>query len=242
MCSSVLLLSLLAAIDPVRIGITALLIARPRPMLNLFAFWLGGLAGGIGAAFGVLLFLRDFTLAVMRAVVSATSNPITAYLQVTAGALAVSFAALLVARFAARQRPPVPVSTGDSSVLLREPNTSPASSGLSLRARLEGGSLLVAFLAGVALATPPVEYMAAILAIVASEPAAPAQIGAALVFTVVAFTIVEVPLATYVTAPAQTLAVVRRINNWITARSQAIPVVIVGALGFMLLVSGMGRV
>ena len=35
MSSAVLALSLLAAIDPVRIGITALLISRPRPMLNL---------------------------------------------------------------------------------------------------------------------------------------------------------------------------------------------------------------
>jgi hypothetical protein len=242
MCSAVLLLSLLAAIDPVRIGITALLISRPKPMLNLLAFWLGGIAGGIGAACAVLLFLRDFTLAVMRAVVSASSSPITAYLQVTTGALAVSFAALLVARFAARQRERSPVSTGESVIPLPRQNTPPPSNRLAIRARLESGPLWVAFIAGMALATPPVEYMAAILAIVATEPAAPAQVGAALAFTVVAFTIVELPLVTYVTAPKQTLVVVRRINNWISARSQAIPGVIVGAIGFMLLVSGVGKV
>jgi Sap, sulfolipid-1-addressing protein len=110
-----------------------------------------------------------------------------------------------------------------------------------MRDRLNGGSLLVAFVAGVALATPPIEYMAAILAIVASTATAPAQVGAALVFTVVAFAVVEVPLVTYFTAPRQTLAVVRRINDWITKRRQAIPIVVVGAMGFMLLVSGMGN-
>ena len=73
-------------------------------MLNLLAFWLGGMAAGIGVALAVLLFLREFTLSVMRAVVSATSSPIVAYLQVAIGVLAVSFAALLVARFRARQR------------------------------------------------------------------------------------------------------------------------------------------
>ena len=242
MCSAVLLLSLLAAIDPVRIGITALLIARPRPMLNLFAFWLGGIVAGISAAFAVLFFLRDFTLAVMRAVDSATSNPITAYVQLSVGALALSAAALLIARSAARQHPPVPAGAGQSTVLLLEPDTSPASGRLSIRCRLANGSISVAFIAGVALATPPVEYMAAMLAIVATERAAPAQLAAALGFTVVAFTVVEVPLITYLTAPTQTMAVVRRVNAWISDRRQDIPVIVVSAMGFMLLVSGMDRI
>jgi hypothetical protein len=234
-------LSLLAAIDPVRIGITALLISRPRPMRNLLAFWLGGMAAGIGAALAILLFRRGVTVSVMRVVVSVTC-PIMTYLQVAIGALAVSFAALLVARFWSRQRPPVPVTAGESSVLLLEPNTPPESTRPSIRGRLTGGSLLVAFVAGVALATPPVEYMAAILAIVASEPAAAAQVCAALVFTVVAFSVVEVPLITYLTAPAQTLAAVRRMNEWISERRQAIPAVVFGAVGALLLISGMGNV
>ena len=210
-------------------------------MLNLLAFWLGGIATGIGAALAVVLFLRNFTLSVMRAVVSATSSPIAAYAQVALGMLAVSCAALLVARSWARQHSPVPVTAGESSVLQLEPNTPPAAGRLSIRRRLEGGSLAVAFAAGAALATPPVEYMAAILAIVASEPAAPAQFGAALMFTVVAFTVVEVPLVTYLTAPAQTLAVVRRMNDWIRERRQAIPAVVVTVLGVLLVATGMGR-
>ncbi|MGZ4584401.1 MAG: GAP family protein [Mycobacterium sp.] len=242
MCSAVLVLSLLAAIDPVRIGITALLISRPRPMLNLLAFWLGGIATGIGVALAVLFLLRDVMLSVMRTVVSATHSPTVAYAQVGLGALALSSAALLVARSWVRRRSPVPVTAGDSSVLLRERHTPPAGGRLTLRRRLEGGSLAVAFAAGAALATPPVEYMAVILAILASEPAVPEQFGAALMFTVVAFTVVEIPLVTYLTAPAQTLSVVQRMNKWIIERRQAIPGLIVGALGFMLLASGIGRV
>ncbi len=242
MSSAVIALSLLAAIDPVRIGITALLISRPRPMLNLFAFWVGGMAAGIGAALAILLFLRGWTLSLMRAVVSSTSSPIAAYIQVGIGVLAVSFGAVLLARSWAHQRPPVPVIAGESSVLLLEPNRPPAASRLSIRGRLESGSLLVAFVAGVALATPPVEYMAAILAIVASEPAATAQLGAALFFTVVAFTVVEVPLITHLSAPAQTLAVVQRLNDWISARRHAIPAIVVAVLGVSLLANGMGRV
>jgi Sap, sulfolipid-1-addressing protein len=242
MCSAVIVLSLLAAIDPARIGITAFLISRPKPMLNLLAFWLGGMAAGIGAALAALLLLRGLTLSLMRVVVSSTGSPIAGYVQVAVGALAVSFAAVLLARFWAHQRPPVPVAGGESPVLLLEPNRPPAAGRLSIRGRLEGGSLLVAFVAGVALATPPVEYMAAILAIVASEPATPAQLGAALFFTVVAFTVVEVPLITYLSAPVQTLAFVQRLNDWISARRHAIPAVVVAVLGVSLLANGMGIV
>ena len=50
-----------------------------------------------------------------------------------------------------------------------QPNRSTGSSRLSIRDRLEGGSLVVAFVAGLALATPPVEYLAAIITILASR-------------------------------------------------------------------------
>lgn len=242
MCSAVFLLSLLAAIDPVRIGITAMLMARPRPMLNLLSFWLGGIVTGIAAALAALLCLRDLTLSVMRAVVSSASSPGAAYVQVAAGVLAVSCAALLLARFSARHRSPVAVDTGGASILLLERPRPRAAGRLSVRGRLERGSWAMAFIAGAALATPPVEYMAAILSIVASEPATGAQLGAALMFTVVAFTVVEVPLITYVTAPARTLTVVRALNGWISERRQAIPGLVVGAIGVMLLMSGMGSV
>jgi hypothetical protein len=238
MSSAVLVLSLLVALDPVRIGITALLISRPRPMLNLFAFWLGGMAAGIATALVVLLYLRDFTISLLRAVDSASSRQTIACIQVVIGVLAV----LIAARLWARQRAPVPVTGGDSSVLVLEPNTATRSSRLSIRGQLEGGSLVVAFVAGVAMATPPVEYLAAMVAILASGATAAEQLGAAVMFTVVAFTVVEVPLITYLATPAKTLAIVQRLNLWISARRQGIPALVVGAIGVLLMVTGMGKV
>ena len=130
----------------------------------------------------------------MQAVVSAASSPSVAYLLAAIGVLAVSLAALMLARFGVRQRSVVPVTDGESAVLMQEPHAPTGSGRLSIRGRLEGGSLSVAFIAGLALATPPVEYMAAIIAIAASEPTTAGQLGAALMFTIVAFTVVEVPL------------------------------------------------
>jgi Sap, sulfolipid-1-addressing protein len=61
MCSAVFVLSLLVALDPVRIGIVALMISRPRPMRNLLAFWLGGMVAGMTVALIVLLYLALVT-------------------------------------------------------------------------------------------------------------------------------------------------------------------------------------
>jgi Sap, sulfolipid-1-addressing protein len=241
MSSAVLLLALVAAMDPVRIGIVALLISRPRPMLNLLVFWLGGIAAGIVAALVVLLFLRDLMLSVMRVVGSAASSPFVAHVQVTIGVLAVVIAALTAARFWAHQRAPVSVTGGEPSVLLLEPNTPTRSSPLSIRGQLEGGSMVMAFVAGIAMATPPVEYLTAVIAILASRATAAAQVSAALMFTLVAFTVVEIPLISYLATPAKTLAVVLRLHGWISARRQAILAVVVGAVGVLLAVSGMGN-
>ena len=88
------------------------------------------------------------------------------------------------------------------------------SGGLSIRGQLEGGSTVVAFVAGLALATPPVEYLAAMIAILASRAPAAEQVGAALMFTLVAFTVAEVPLVSYLATPAKTLAVLHRLNGF----------------------------
>jgi hypothetical protein len=238
MCSAVLLLSLLVAMDPVRIGITALLLSRPRPMRNLLAFWLGGMAAGIATAFLVLLCLRDFAVSFVSQMVSALSSPIAAYVHVSIGVLAV----LIAGRLWARHHVTVPVTGGESSVLVLERDTPTRSSRLSIRSHIENGSLVVAFVAGLALATPPVEYLAAMIAILASGEPAAEQFAAALLFTLIAFTVVEVPLITYLVTPAKTLAAVQRLNDWIGLRRKALPAVILGAIGVLLVVTGMGSV
>jgi Sap, sulfolipid-1-addressing protein len=238
MWSAVAVLSLVVAMDPVRVGITALLLSRTRPLLNLFVFWLGGMTAGITVALVVLLFLRDLALPVMRVAISTLSSPTAAHIQVVLGVLAV----LIAARFWARQRAPATATGAYASGPMLQPNTVTASSRMSIRERLEGGSLVVVFVAGLALATPPVEYLAALIAILASTATVGAQVSAALMFTLLAFTVVEVPLIGYLTTPAKTLAVVRRLNEWIRTRQQVIPSVLIGVVGALLLVTGMGKV
>jgi hypothetical protein len=251
MWSAVLALSLIAAIDPVRIGIVVLLISRPRPMVSLLAFWLGGMAAGIAAALVLVVYLRDLTLSVMRALFSAVSSPAAAHVRVAIGVLVLLIAGLTAARFRARQHlsaaaddradAPVRLTGEERSVLVLQPDTRNGSSRLSIRRQLEEGSLAVAFVAGVGWATPPVEYLGAIIAILASGTAAAAQVSAALMFTVVAFTVAEIPLMSYLAMPEKTVAVVLRLHDWIKARRQAILAVFVCTAGVLLVVSGMGN-
>jgi Sap, sulfolipid-1-addressing protein len=186
----------------------------------------------------VLLFLRDLALPVLRVAISAISSPTAAHIQVALGV----FAVLIVARFWARRRAPASVTGADVSGSLLHPNTVSAPGRLSIRERLEGGSLVMVFVAGLALATPPVEYLAVLITILASRATVGAQVGAALMFTLVAFTVVEVPLVGYLTTPAKTLAVVRGLNDWIRARRQVAPSVLIGVVGAILMVTGMGKV
>jgi hypothetical protein len=241
MWSAVLGLSLIAAIDPIRIGIVVLLISRPRPMVSLLAFWLGGMAAGIAAALVLVVYLRDLMLSVMRALLSAIGSPAAAHVRFAIGVLVLLIAGLIAARFRVRQHAPARRTGGEGSVLALEPDTRNGSSRLSIRRQLEEGSLAVAFIAGIGWATPPVEYLAAIIAILASGAAATAQVSAALMFTLVAFAVAEIPLVSYLAMPEKTVAVVQRLHDRIRARRQAILAVFVCTFGVLLVASGMGN-
>jgi hypothetical protein len=237
MWSAVFALSVVVAMDPVRIGITALLIARPRPMRNLLAFWLGGMAAGIAVALVVLLWLRGWAASAMRAVESAASYPIVGQIQVVIGV----FAVVIAVRVLASKRTTVPTMGGAGSVAVL-PDAVAHTSRPSIRSRLESGSLTVVFVAGLALATPPVEYLAVLITILASSAPTATQFAAAIMFTLVAFTVVEVPLISYLATPAKTLAVVHRLNERISARRHAIPAIVIGVCGALLMVTGMGKI
>ncbi|WP_051073791.1 GAP family protein [Mycobacterium sp. JS623] len=228
------MLALVAAIDPVRIGIVALLISRPRPMLNLFVFWFAGVTAGIAAALLLLLVHRDLMLSVMRVVGSVISSSVVAPIQVAVGVIAV----VIGARLLARERARAGVTGGDHSTLLLKTGTPAGSRRLSIRRKLEGETLLVAVVAGVGWATPPVEYLAAIIAILASRAATAAQLSAALMFTFVAFTVAEIPLISYLVMPAKTVIVVLRLHDWVRARRHTILAVVVGVAGVLLVIAG----
>jgi hypothetical protein len=101
-----------------------------------------------------------------------------------------------------------------------------------------GPSLWVAGVAGLGIALPSVDYLAVLAVIVASGAARSTQIGALLVFNVVAFTLVELPLVAYLLAPDRTRALMTSLNDWIQSRRRRGVAAVLAGVGCVLLVAG----
>jgi hypothetical protein len=80
---------------------------------------------------------------------------------------------------------------------------------------LAGRSLWVAGVAGLGMALPSVDYLAALAVIAAGSATTATRFGALLMFTVVAFALVEIPLLSYLVAPQRTLTAMTAVHRWI---------------------------
>jgi hypothetical protein len=242
MWGTVFLLALAAATDPIRLGIAVLLVALPRPLVSLLAFWLGGMAAGIATALGALILLRDFLPVVVQDITSTIAIFARPPIEIAIGLLALSAAALIAVSSSARQPARVPIHDGDPSALAVQPGTPTAFSRVAARAQhvLESGQPWVAFVAGLGQSTNPVEYLLALTAIVASGAAIGTQISAAVMFTVVVLAVVEIPLVTFLATPAKTQAFMLYLQDCVRARRRQIFVVILAVAGIMLLARGIG--
>ncbi|OBI80854.1 GAP family protein [Mycobacterium sp. 1245805.9] len=237
MWGTVLALALVAGVDPGRIGVALLLFSRRRPVLHLFALWLGGVAVGVALALGALVGLHDVVLGVMDRLEVATSSSTAGQIQVAMGVLALVIAAAIAVGVSVRRPVAVPVGAPLDQA---EPT---AFSRLSARAvqALQAGPPWITFLVGVGLTTD-FRYLAALTVILASGAALGTQVSAAAAYTLVGLAFAEVPLICHLAAPARTGAMMSRVHDWVQARRRAVLGVVVAVLGVFLMTSGMGHV
>jgi len=100
-------------------------------------------------------------------------------------------------------------------------------------------SLWVAGVAGLGIALPSVDYLAA-LAIIAAAGVAPAtQLSAVVLFNVVAFALVEIPLVADLVAPARTRAAISTLHRWVRTRRRRDLAALLGAVGVVLIAAGL---
>ncbi len=225
--AAVLVMALAAMVDPLRIGVTVLVISRPRPVLQLLAFWLGSLAMGLAVGLSALFLLRGLVLKLMQEVPGAGDGSTVALVQIGVGVLALLIAALIAMGFPRR-------------TLARQPkNTAPSRFTARAGDALRGGSLWVAFLAGVALATP-LQYVAALAAILVSDADAATQIGALIVYHLVVLAFAEIPLVSSLIAPAKTYSVMLRLHDWVIVRRRQLIAVIIAVVAIFLVINGVG--
>lgn len=218
-------MALAVSLEPFRIGMTVLMLNRPKPLLQLLAFVAGGFAMGLTVGATVLFLLR-------RVLLRSTYFTLPR-VQILIGALALAAAAGLAAKIAADRR------RGSRGVPPDRDRAGPAWLTTRLRRLLDGRSLWVAAAAGLGIALPSVDYLAALAVILASGAPVMTQLGALLMFNVIAFSLVEIPLVAYLLAPTATRAAMTALQDWIRSRRRIEVAGLLVAVGLVLLAAGL---
>lgn len=238
MWTAVVVMAVAVIFEPIRIGLGVLMLNRPNPLRQLLVFLCGGFTMGIGVGLMVLLVLQSTPLA----------PPGT--LSVAGVQIAVGFAVLLFAAgFAAagtvraRARQPAIALAGNSAGLSAGADT-PANGRTApgwTRRVLAGDSLWVAWVSGLLTALPSANYLGAMAVILAAGVDRPAQALALVLFNVVAFTLVEIPLVSYLVAPQRTLVLMTAIHGWLSARPRREIAALIAVSGCVVLILGLLR-
>jgi hypothetical protein len=217
MLFTVLVMALAVSVEPFRIGMTVVMLNRARPALQLLAFLCGGFAMGTTVGLVVLF--------VFRRVLLGSTYVTLPKVQILIGVLLLSIAAVVAIDVLA-----IDVFGRLGSRLTR----------LAMPAQrvLRGQSLAVAGIAGLGIALPSVDYLAALAVILASKAPAMKQVLVLLIFNVVAFALVEIPLLAYLLAPNATAQSMTALLNWIRSRHRRDVAILLGAVGCVLLAVG----
>jgi Sap, sulfolipid-1-addressing protein len=267
MWSSVVILALPLALDPVRLGVNLLLISRPRPAQNLLVYWVGCVSASVVLLLVPLLVLHSTPM--FSSFVHDLDNPSTAAssvirsAEVFMGVLALSVAAVVAVRLMMRRRlrrtQAAAPDSGSSTVLLDDEPPSPLerllrrgadapAEGGSATWRLlgrahrawESGALWVALVIGFWAGPQPSLVLFALTTILASGAALGTQIGAAVLFVVESLAVVEIVLVSNVLTPTRTQAALRVLHDWVRGYRQQILVAIFTLVGAALVVQGVG--
>ncbi|WP_078326761.1 GAP family protein [Mycobacteroides salmoniphilum] len=221
MWTIVLLMALGVSVEPTRLGLTVVMLNRPRPLLQLFVFLCGAFVMGLSLGLTLLFVLRVSPMGNAD-----VSGP---YIQVGLGVLALLVAAVLAITASIRRPAAAP----------RAPRSGLAGK-LTTRVRgfLRNNSLWVAGVSGLGIALPSADFLAVIALIHASGATQPVQSMALLFFNAVAFSMVALPLLSYAAMPARTYEMVSALHTWIRTRRRIDVAAIVAILGLIILTLG----
>ena len=96
----------------------------------------------------------------------------------------------------------------------------------------------VAWIAGVAIGMPSAYNVAAIAAVLTSGGGAGTQVGALVVFNVIAFALALFPSVSYVVAPDATQSLVERMYTWMTTQQRVVLAALAAIAGIYLVIIG----
>ncbi|OBJ06904.1 GAP family protein [Mycobacterium sp. 1465703.0] len=233
---TVLVLAGSVIFEPVRLSLVVLLLSRKRPLLQLLVFLCGGLTMGSAVGLVVLFVLRS-------APVVGQVN--LAQVQIASGLVALLIAALLATNSLRHKHVRHRSANGGvrrgGGVLLLEETPPTGLAKLTGRARvfLQGDSLRVAWVSGMGTALPSANYMAAMAVILATHAGPVTAVQAVVAYNLVAFTVAEIPLASYLLARGRTRAFMVALQTWLRSRTQRDVAALIAASGTLMLALGL---
>lgn len=258
MWGALMVAAVITAFHPVRLAIVALLISRPRPVTNLFAYWIGAISLGLPSVLIPLMVLHSTPVIESFTRNVATSSSLR-YVQVGLGVLVLSIAALMAARSVPRQKVNSTEPGSNVSTMVLEPDTpqglsdwlghregsttsaKSATRGLSGRANRawENGSLWVSALLGGLMGGPSLDGAFFGLAlIVTSGATVAAQVTAAIAYVFVILLVVEIILICAIAAPSKTQAVLHVVHTWVQRHRRKILIVLFSVVGLVMIAQG----
>ena len=218
-------LALAAAVYPTLLAGVIVILGQPRPRPLLFGFLLGGMTMSVIAGVVVTQALRESDHTVS---LSQTTRPV---LSIALGLLALAFA------FGAQTGRMPQLGLVERRRERRAARPKPSGPGFPQRV-LSRGSVTLAVVAGALLNLPGIWYLAA-LTDIATVDHVSARLTQILVFNLIMFALVEVPLVMFVVDEERANARVRSMDEWIHAHRRGVTVAVALVVGVYLVVRGL---
>jgi len=265
MWGSLLGLALLISLNPMLLGMILLVVSRPRPVQNLFVYWVGAMLVNV-PMFLVPLLLLHITpgFASFAEGLATPAEPSLGVIQPVALGLAavlLSIAVVMGVRPRMREHADAHVGGGTgTATTVPRPDAAQANPGVlsgardavsnivsaiqRLYARLtktwDNGALWVAMVFGMMYLPSATLVLLIDTTIVASGAGIGEQVIAAIVFVVGFLAVLELVLISYAIAPAKTELLLRPLHEWARAHNRHILIVFFVLIGLWQLARGIG--
>ncbi len=218
-------LAFLAALNPKLLGVDLLLIQTGRPRA-MFACFLSG-------CMAVALTVGLLDVFVVHADAIKTQGSVSAALDLALGVpLLVIGALVATGRLHGRRRAP-----GQARAAAGQPSKGQAWAQRVLQRPRFGLAVLIGALCG----TPGAEYLAALHILVTGKSSTAVQAVAVVVFVLIEFLLVIIPLVLLMTRPESTRAQIQRAKDWLFSHARQLIAVIALVVGAYMTVSGLVR-
>jgi len=245
MWGTVILMAVVAGLDPVRVGAVAFMLTRTKPMRLLLGYFIGG--------FGLSLIIGVVLVFVLKNIKLGKSSSVPPALEIAVGVLALLVAVLVGTGVSATLRdkaqarhPDAKLPNLDSAAHPDGPPGIESMPGFDklpgrVKAALSKESPWVAWIAGLSVGMPTAYYLAAIAAILKSGSSAGMQIAALIVFNVIAFAQAEVPIVSFLIAPKATRNRIAKLYAWVSSHERMVVTVLTGVVGIYLVILGVSK-